>query len=187
MILSIQNAIPKELIDEVRGQASSWFLENTPPPYNNAYNRLGRTVCITQEPALKAVDDKLSKFLQEFSAAVITPRFTPQFPTGDSGFEYHRYEIGDSCFVHSDGVTDMGANSVRGLVRYATVLIHLNSVAEGGETVFPNQNQSFKTIEGQVLVFPPYGTHPHYVTPSSEPREIVMTWMVYSGINIVRC
>jgi hypothetical protein len=187
MILAIKNAVPKELINEIRQSTASWCLKNEPPLYNSTYNRTGRTVPITQVPELRIIDDKLSNFLQSFSTAVITPRFTPQFSTGDSGFEYHRYEVGDSCLVHSDGITDMGGNSNSGLVRYATVIIHLNTVAEGGETIFPNQNQSFKTIEGQVLVFPPYGTHPHYVTPSSEPREIVMTWMVYTGINIIRC
>jgi hypothetical protein len=148
---------------------------------------MGRSVCISKEPLLSELDKKLSEFLLTFSARVVAPRFAPQFATGDSGFEYHRYSPGDSCLIHTDGVTDLNPETASGLLRFATVVMHLNTVDDGGLTVFPNQNKSFPTIAGQILVFPPDGAYPHYVTPSTQPREIVMTWLVYSGINVVRC
>jgi hypothetical protein len=58
-------------------------------------------------------------------------------------------------------------------------------VHEGGELIFPEQNKSIKTEEGKLVIFPPYGMYGHYTTPSNEPREVIVAWFVYDGINVV--
>jgi hypothetical protein len=103
--------------------------------------------------------------------------------SGDSGYEFHRYEPGDMCLLHADGECSFNSSSTS-LLRYATVILHLNTVKTGGELVFPHQNKTFPTIEGQVIIFPPHGGYQHYVTPSSERRDILMTWMVYNNIIV---
>ena len=44
--------------------------------------------------------------------------------------------------------------------------------------------KSRKTVKGKVVIFPPYGMYGHYVTPSSTPREVIVSWFVYQGITI---
>lgn len=184
MIICLQNAIPKNLIEMATSQCGD-FLENNKNCYESTYNRMGQTVSVSKDGLLVDLDSEIKKFMFDLSEKVIKPRYSPQFPIGDSGYEFHRYNDGDQCLVHSDQEIAFGTDSAA-LIRFATVVLHLNTVEEGGETVFPNQNKSFKTIEGQVLIFPPHGTHPHYVTPCKGKREILMTWMVYVGINAVR-
>lgn len=43
--------------------------------------------------------------------------------------------------------------------RYVTILCYLNTVLEGGETVFPKLNKSVKAIKGRCVVF--YNAHPN--------------------------
>lgn len=186
MIFTCKNAIPKELITALKDRSRAWLSENREGKFGSIYNRVGETISFGAHQEFLDLDAKLSEFIQEFTAEVVVHRYKPAFPIGDSGFEYHRYNPGDMCFLHTDGETSFKRGEDRSLLRFATIILHLNTVEGGGETVFPMQNQSFKTIEGQVLVFPPYGTHPHYVTPTPETREILMTWLVYSGINVVR-
>lgn len=187
MIFTVQNALPATLISEIKLQTAEWLLLNKETPFRSAYNRVGDTITLAKHAEFAGIDAKLDEFLQTFFADVVSYKYKPEFAVGDSGFEYHRYGVGEECFLHHDGATAFKRGESNSLLRFASIIMHLNTVDVGGETVFPMQNKSFKTIEGQVLVFPPYGTHPHYVTPSGQQREIVMTWMVYSGINIIRC
>lgn len=186
MIFAIQNAIPKNLIDYIRSSVEDVLLVQETSRFDTMYNRMGDTICISKTPQLKEVDVAIANFICDFSKEVVQHRYSPEHSTGDSGYEYHRYAPGDMYFPQSDGATSFARGESSCLLRYATVVMHLNTVDEGGETVFPIQNHSVKTLEGQVLVFPPYGTHPHYVTPSRQTREIVMTWLVYTGINVIR-
>jgi hypothetical protein len=71
-------------------------------------------------------------------------------------------------------------------LRYASVTLHLNTVHEGGELVFPAQNKKVKTEEGKIVIFPPYGMFGHYTTPSEEPREVVVTWFIYANMVVRR-
>lgn len=186
MIFAVQNALPAELIKEIKYQTANWLSVKKENPLGVAYNRVGDTITLAKHTEFADIDARLNMFLQEFFADVVAHRYKPEFAVGDSGFEYHKYGVGDGCFLHQDGATAFKRGESNSLLRFATIVMHLNTVDVGGETIFPMQNKSFKTIEGQVLVFPPYGTHPHYVTPSGQQREILMTWMVYSGINVIK-
>lgn len=182
MIIKTLNAIPKELISEIRTLCGQQ-LDNH-KEYFGSYNRMGSTVKLGSDP-LKELDKKVSAFISEFTKEIVIPQYKPFYGTSDSGYEFHRYNPGDQCLVHSDGELCLSEDKKSSLIRYASVVLHLNTVEEGGLTVFPHQNESIKTIEGQVVVFPPYGTHPHYVTPSKETREVLVTWLVYSDINAI--
>ena len=99
------------------------------------------------------------------------------------GYEYHIYNPNDICRYHSDG--ELQDNSKpHTLLRYASVVLHLNTVTEGGELVFPNQNKSIKTEEGKLVIFPPYGMFAHYTTPSNQKREVLVSWLVYDGLIV---
>jgi hypothetical protein len=185
MIFCLPDAFPKELITEIRET-----MPNIQPPkrhnFGCLYNRVGRTIDLGL-PELKELDTKISMFMSDFSSQFIQPNFAPAYPSSDSGYEYHKYGIGDSCLAHADQEFTFFGGAKNSLLRFATVIAHLNTVEEGGETIFPNQNKKFKTVEGQILVFPPHGGYLHYVTPCVDTeREILMTWFVYNGINVIK-
>ena len=182
MILEFPNYLDSETTKEIR-DAVRPFISNKK---ETTYNRDGNTVCITQIPELKKLDDKLHNIFKKIQASIIQQRYLPQFASADSGYEYHLYNPNDICHHHTDGEFKFNLGVDISLLRYASVILHLNTVHEGGELVFPEQNKSIKTEEGKLVIFPPYGMYGHYTTPSSEPREVIVTWFVYDGINVVK-
>ena len=103
--------------------------------------------------------------------------------SADSGYEYHIYDSQEICNYHGDGEFDHNGSEIR--IRYASVTLHLNTIKEGGELIFPNQNKKVKTEAGKIVIFPPYNMFGHYTTPSEEPREIIVTWFLYRGIKAI--
>jgi hypothetical protein len=181
LILEFPNYLSAETVKEIR-DAVRPFISNKK---ETAYNRDGNTVSITKIPELKDLDNKLHEIFIKVQGSIIQNRYKPQALSADSGYEYHLYNPNDICHYHSDGeLADIKGNKT--LLRYASVILHLNTVHNGGELIFPEQNKSIKTEEGKLVIFPPYGMYGHYTTPSNEPREVIVTWFVYDGINVVK-
>jgi prolyl 4-hydroxylase len=72
-----------------------------------------------------------------------------------------RYKKGGFFTPHYDGCQGTAAfchrmNNPHG-PRYVTILCYLNTVSEGGETVFPNIDKSVQAVKGRCVVF--YNTH----------------------------
>jgi hypothetical protein len=177
MIIELPNFISKEDTSFIK-EAVKPFLQFQK---QNTYNRDGKTVNITKTPELQQIDNFLSNVFLEVQRNVVSQRYKPppQCASGDSGYEYHLYSPGDVCHSHADYEFHDGAEET--LLRYASVVLHLNTVNEGGELVFPAQDKKVKTEEGKIVIFPPYGMFSHYTTPSKEPREVVVTWFVYTN------
>lgn len=186
MIFTFENAIPEDLIAEVRASLSAYMDKHSFNPNGTWYNRIGKTVPISEIPELRDVDTKINIFFSQFAQEVVGQRFRPMFPAGDSGFDFHRYEPGDTCLVHSDSEVSFRGDSNAALLRFATVIFYLNTPKEGGELVFPDQKMIIKPKKGLAVIFPPTGVYPHYTNPAAETRDILMTWMVYSNLNVVR-
>jgi hypothetical protein len=175
MIIELPNWVDKATTAKIR-DAVRPYVRQVQDGY--ATNREGTSVSITKTPELAAIDAELHTLFAALGAGVLSRRYKPQYGSADSGYEYHRYLPGDICHHHADGEV------VNGLLRYASVTLHLNTVDEGGELVFPAQNRSIKTEEGKVVIFPPYGMFGHYTTPSPEPREVIVTWFVYNNVEV---
>ena len=175
MILEFPKYLDSETVKEIR-DAVRPFISNKKEA---TYNRDGNTIDITQTPELKNLDTKLAKIFIKIQKDIIQNRYKPERVSADSGYEYHKYSPNDICHYHMDGEVH------ETLLRYASVILHLNTVHEGGELVFPSQNKSIKTEEGKLVIFPPYGMFGHYTTPSNETREVIVTWFVYDGIKVV--
>ena len=175
MILEFPNYLDSETTKEIRDAVKPFISDKK----ETAYNRDGNKVNITQIPELKNLDDKLHKIFEKIQTDIIQQRYKPQNISADSGYEYHKYNPNDVCHYHVDGEIS------KTLLRYASVVLHLNTVHEGGELVFPSQNKSIKTEEGKLVIFPPYGMYGHYTTPSNETREVLVTWFVYSNVNVI--
>ena len=174
MILEFPNYISPELIKKIKDLVSP-FIDSSKP---TEYNRDGYSVHISNIKELIELDNELHFMFNEIHKNIVAPRYNPQLSSGDSCYAYHIYNPNDICRYHADG------EAVDGFLRYASVVINLNTVTDGGELVFPNQNKSIKSEEGKLIVFPPYGMYGHYTTPSSQPREVLVSWFIYKDIRI---
>ena len=175
MIIEIPNYINKQTIEEIKNSIHPYankFTENV------AFYRDGNTVPISKIPELKDLDNKLHNIFTRISHEIVQPRFSPRYKSCDTGYEYHVYKPNDICNIHSDG--EISENKLR----YASVVLHLNTVEDGGELIFPNHNKKIKTEEGKVVIFPPSTSFLHYTTPSNTPREVIVSWFCYENVQV---
>tara|TARA_B100001250_G_C19342955_1_gene589896 strand:+ start:68 stop:634 length:567 start_codon:yes stop_codon:yes gene_type:complete len=60
-------------------------------------------------------------------------------------------------------------------------MIYLNDVTDGGYTEFPQQNRLIQPGVGDILIWPPYWTHPHKgITSKTQTKYIMTGWFNYS-------
>jgi hypothetical protein len=183
MILEFPNYLDLETTKQIRDIIKP-FISNKK---QTTYNRDGNTVNISEISELKELDNKLHTIFNNIQANIIQQRYNPFGKSADSGYEYHIYHPMDVCHYHSDGEFGRSSlNNSTSLLRYASVVLHLNTVHEGGELIFPRQNVKIKTEEGKLVIFPPYGMFGHYTTPSNESREVIVSWFVYSDCNVIK-
>jgi hypothetical protein len=180
LILEYPNYINLETTKNIK-EAIRPFIANKK---QTQFYRDGNTVLISQIPELKKLDDELHELFSKIQKEIISYRFKPKFSSADTGYEYHLYNPKEICHYHSDDELNfVEKNSV---VRYASVVLQLNTVQEGGELIFPNQDVKIKTEEGKLVIFPPYSMFGHYTTPSEQPREVIVTWFCYQNITAVQ-
>ena len=76
--------------------------------------------------------------------------------------------------LHIDNISDKN-------VRHLTCIIILNNDYDDGVFSFPSQNLEFKVKQGDVVLFPPFWTHPHKVScPTNGFRYTITYWYVDS-------
>jgi len=179
MIIELPNYVDEATVQKIRALCSSHLAKGV---YKYGTYRDGKTVSITnlaeQHNDLKELDKILHGIFNELQSSFLVRRFKPKYDSGDSGYEYHCYAPGEICHSHSDGEVS------NGLLRYASVVLHLNSIEVGGDLVFSNQNKTIKTEAGKVVIFPPYGMFEHYSTSADVPREVIVTWFVYNNVRV---
>ena len=85
---------------------------------------------------------------------------------------------------HVDGVHSKTGGCTK-LVRALSFIAVLNDDYDGGIFNFPTQNLKIKVKKGEVILFPPYWTHPHYVTRVGEgqARYTINTWIMEDFIG----
>ena len=101
----------------------------------------------------------------------------------DDGYVLAKYKKGDTCILHSD---NQGVQTPCNGLRYATLIFYLNSVEQGGETVFPQQSVKIAPRQGTAVMFPAMLTHPHQVLSPETDRYILQTWITdpYMEVNV---
>ena len=179
MILEFPNYVSDKDIDTISSAVNPYIDHSQ----THMHNRDGKTVNISRTEGLREADILLQNIFVGLHQSLISRRYRPIRESADQDYEYHRYDKGQVCHYHTDGEF-AGEPSDSCLLRYASIILHLNTIKEGGELVFPVQNKTIKTEKGKIIVFPPYGTYGHYTTPSPEVREVVVTWFVYSDIIV---
>jgi predicted 2-oxoglutarate/Fe(II)-dependent dioxygenase YbiX len=148
----------------------------------NDYHRAGVTVSVGKVTELQTVNQKLTEIFKRAKRDIRQYYKNSYIGTGDTGYEFHRYYPGDICKEHSDSEIVAGIPTLR----YASAVLHLNTVAEGGELVFPAQEKTVKTQAGKMVIFPPYGMFSHYTTPAKVVRDVIVTWFIYDGLSVVK-
>ncbi len=90
-------------------------------------------------------------------------RMKKYFAGTEDDFKYHA-DVGDYASAR----------------RFLVCFFYLNTVKEGGQTVFPDYNTSIEPVQGRLAIFPPFWTHPHQAQPAvSNDKYIVGTYLHY--------
>lgn len=119
------------------------------------------------EQLFSYVNPLLAKYIEEF-------QHLEGQPMRDEGFRFKRYPKQQGRFgLH----VDMTPNTP---TRVMAVILYLNDVAQGGETVFPRQNTKVKPRCGRVALSPAFWTHPHQgEVPQSQDKFIVNNFAMF--------
>jgi len=119
------------------------------------------------------IDLAVNQALEQIVAAVPALQIWPLWLTG---YKIQHYKKNEGYFKwHCDAVGPGGWE------RQLAMIIYLNSVQEGGETSFLQQNLQLKPAEGDAVFFPPFWTHPHCgEVPKSEDKYIISTFISFS-------
>ena len=98
---------------------------------------------------------------------------------GDSGYCYRK--IFGPTKIHIDGIyVEKNKEYIPNKqIRNMALIICLNEDYECGEFYFPYQDKKIKLKKGNVLLFPPYWTHPHMTYPllNNTYRYSINTWL----------
>lgn len=100
---------------------------------------------------------------------------------GDSG--YCLRKIYGATREHKDGILSQNDKTNKSVfknqIRNMSVIIALNEDYESGEFYFPTQNFKVKLKTGDIIIFPPYWTHPHFVREpiNNTYRYTINTWL----------
>ena len=127
-------------------------------------------------PGAKKIDDIIFKRLGAVLNAFRDIR--PDFKgIHDDGYTLRKIYGGTKR--HVDGVHSKTSGFTK-FVRALSFIAVLNDDYDGGIFNFPAQNLKFKVKKGQVVLFPPYWTHPHSVTSVGEgqARYTINTWIM---------
>ena len=127
-------------------------------------------------PGAKEIDDlifeRVGAVLNAFRA------FRPEFKgIHDDGYTLRKIYGGTKR--HVDGVHSKTGGFTK-FVRALSFIAVLNDDYDGGIFNFHAQNLKIKVKKGEVVLFPPYWTHPHSVTSVGEgqARYTINTWIM---------
>ena len=183
MIIELPNFVDSKKLDLINSFFESYLTKNTFGIKEDSY-RDGVTVPISNIEELKEMDSILQGvFGSSKLLGCIKRRYRPEYDTGDSGYEFHRYHPGQICHIHGDSEIPTIKSKGESLLRFASVVMHLNTPSNGAELVFPELNKTVKTEAGKIVVFPPYNFVQHYTTASTDNRDVIVTWFVYDKIK----
>lgn len=97
----------------------------------------------------------------------------------DSGYALRK--IYGPTNKHTDGLVchRKGKSLPIDSIRNYSLIIALNDDYEGGEFYFPYQKFTYKLKKGEIIIFPPYWTHPHLTYPLKNRtyRYTINTWL----------
>lgn len=185
MIIELPNFVDSEKLNTINSFFESYINNNTFTILEDSY-RDGISIPLSDSEELVEIDNILQGIFSSHKLlSCIERRYRPEYSTGDSGYEFHRYKPGQICHIHGDGEMPTVKSKGESLLRFASVVMHLNTPSNGAELVFPELDKTVKTEAGKIVVFPPYNFAQHYTTASTDNRDVIVTWFVYDKIRAV--
>jgi hypothetical protein len=102
----------------------------------------------------------------------------------DDGYILHRI-IGGGGGTNLQTYKTIYKNSSTKFVPSLSIIIALNDDYDGGMFNFPNQNINLKLKKGEVILFPPYWTHPYSISSIGEKqiRHTINTFILDKFID----
>jgi len=89
-----------------------------------------------------------------------------------------RYEPGQAYHrVHAD----TSPLSQRTMGRHLTFVLFLNTVKQGGELEFPQQDIRVSPVEGRAVIFPSTWVYAHHTLPAAQKRYVFQLWWSFDG------
>ncbi len=119
-----------------------------------------------------SLNQSLNKYFDEFAENF--EGYTPSI--GDTGYKMMKYEPVTGGFdTHTD------VNGLSSSRRFLTGLWYLNDVEKGGETIFHKQDVTIKPKAGNLVLFPPFFTHPHKGCATETSKYVINTFIIFTG------
>lgn len=129
-------------------------------------------------PLWKEIDDSLFECVQKVwhQYAKDVPETLHLCPSmEDSGYEIHRYTANQGHYASHIDCSDLSVSK-----RVVSVLLYLNDVEVGGETVFDNLDRNITPREGHAVLFPANFTYLHHARPPvSNDKYVIPTWLQF--------
>ena len=126
--------------------------------------------------------DNMTRYLQDYSVATGAKLFGRQ---GERAFEHlkiKKYRAGQPTPDHFPRHYD--AFDHKTCVRIVGFLWYLNTVSEGGETVFPNLEMTVAPVAGRLAIFPPMWMYEHKGKPPvSNDKYIVTSYLNFRDLE----
>jgi len=99
----------------------------------------------------------------------------------DSGYDFHRYEDGDCCPPHDDGLV------IDNHLTLVALSLGLNTPRCGGEIFFEDQDIKIKTEKGKLVLWPTYPQYVHSILPTKGcHRDVIITWLCSGNHFVIR-
>jgi prolyl 4-hydroxylase len=120
--------------------------------------------------ALMALGDCLQSYIKDIPDADGVAPFRIM-----EGFNVQEYPPGGGYHNRHCERTDH-----RTSLRHLVWMIYLNTVTDGGQTAFPNQELLVDAVAGRIVIWPSDWTHSHYGVVSPTQEKFIMTgWYSY--------
>jgi len=122
---------------------------------------------------------ELKKYMNEFLKSCVSIQHTKFH---DTGFQMQKYIKGTGKFTYHDDFCISDTNNSK---RILTYLWYINTVEEGGETVF-GDNIQIKPEAGKLVIFPCCWTYPHKgCIPISADKYIITGWFYSNDTDFI--
>jgi len=137
---------------------------------------------LDSSPLFFKIKEKIRNAYDDYKAMVNLPQLsatnTLEAPT------LLRYDVGTNFFSPHADSWNMSTAS-----RQLSIIVYLNNVEKGGETVFSDGKLNVYPKQGQLLMFPSSFVFTHEGKPPlSESKFIMVTWIHFDGVgHCYRC
>ena len=157
-------------IDDHRKQSTELQIIGDPRPEAEQYRKL-------LFDYLYPLGERYEKDMYKLCHKDYTPKDTPltkAFNTGFRSLQIQKYSPDDKGYpaVHIES----GPEHVK---KYLAVILYLNNVEEGGETVFPMAGTAIEPEIGAVVLFPTGIPFYHCGNPSKSDKYIITSWFEF--------